>query len=121
MDTIKNIESKLGILKIDSNVKNEIRSVVTSNISRNLKSKVALTPKDKLFEQNLKLTKAFIKNHKEKIFFAKADEGNVTVCMKVDEYKEKMKLLLNDRHTYKIEKRNSLTRLQNKVEKFNSN
>ena len=42
VDTIKNIESKLGILEIDNNVKNKIRSVITSNISQNLKNKAAL-------------------------------------------------------------------------------
>ena len=92
--------------------------MITSIISQNLKNKAALPYKDKIFEHNLKLTKAFIKNHKEKIFFTKADKGNVTVCMKVDEYKEKMKLLLNDRHTYKIEKRNPLISLQNEVKKI---
>ena len=84
--TIKNLESKLSVIDIGNNVKNEIRSVITNNTRQNLKNKIALSYTEKLFEHNLKMTKLFIKNNKDNIFFTKADKGNVTVCMKVDAY-----------------------------------
>ena len=83
VDTIKNVESKLGIIDIDNNVKNDIRAVITKNIRQNLKNKVDLSHTEKIFEENVKITKLVLKNQKEKdkVFFTKVDKGNVTVCI----------------------------------------
>ena len=63
---------------------------------------------DKTFDFNLKTTNLFIKNNKATFFFTKADKSNVTVCMNVDDYKSKIKLLVIDKNTYKIVKRNKI-------------
>ena len=93
-------------MEIDNDVKNEIRTVITKNIRQNLKNKVSLTYADEIFGYNLKTTKLFIENNKDTIFFTKSDKGNVTVCISVDAYKPKIKLLLNNNtNTYNVTKR----------------
>jgi len=44
-------------------------------------------------------TNKFLKNNKN-IMFTRADKGNTTVAMNIDNYKEKMNLLLSDSDTY---------------------
>lgn len=53
----------------------------------------------------------FLKDNKQ-IIIVKADKGGATVAMLLDDYKEKMTLMLSDTTTYELQARNPLTKLE---------
>ena len=52
------------------------------------------------------------------LIFTKSDTGNITVYLNIDEYREKMNILLNDKNTYIQVNKNPLKVLQNKTSKI---
>ena len=88
IDTIKNVESSLLSLDINSDLKNEIREKVTNNIMHNFNKDTHISMKDRNFANKLKVTKQFLKNNPD-IVFANADKGNLTVCLKKSTYNTK--------------------------------
>ena len=116
-NTIKNLENSLEVLKLDVDTKNSIRQQAV----RIIKVHSLNTPHMNKFEResfdNLLFTKRFLKENPN-IFFTKSGKGNVTVCLNVDDYQDKMKILLNDKDTYTIVPRNPLKILQSKTSKI---
>ena len=111
IDTIKNVESSLLSLDINSDLKNEIREKVTNNIMHNFNKDANISMEDRNFANKLKVTKQFLKNNPD-IFFTNADKGNLTVCLKKSTYNTKMTDLLSNTSTYISITRNPLKKLQ---------
>ena len=120
--TIKNFEFSFknqSIVPIQ-----DLRERLIKNIELVSNRPQVLTKHDKELSKDLTFTSQFCKNNPS-VFFTRADKGNLTVCLNKEDYKTKMKLLLNDTKTYKIRKRNPLQSLQSKVHnilsQFNDN
>uniref|UniRef100_A0ABD2W8E4 Reverse transcriptase domain-containing protein n=1 Tax=Trichogramma kaykai TaxID=54128 RepID=A0ABD2W8E4_9HYME len=112
VDTIKNVESCISQLRLEeTDVQNDIRNIVVNNLKSSTKNMMNVSKSDQLLNDKLQQTRDFLKDNKH-LFFTKADKGNVTVCMEVDEYNNKMSLLLNDEKTYEKVKRNPLSKLR---------
>ena len=63
IDTIKNVESSLLSLDINSDLKNEIREKVTNNIMHNFNKDTHISMEDRNFVNKLKVTKQFLKDN----------------------------------------------------------
>lgn len=85
----------------------KIANKITS-FKRNLKN----TDKEKFILTIYEETKKIIKEHEEKIIITSADKGNKTVIMYKEDYKRKMKELLEDKTTYKQIEIDPTTKLQ---------
>ena len=117
LTTIKDVESNLKNLDLHNDVKNEIRENLTSVTSNNHKRSVHISHQEKLFSTNLTKTKSYLK-HNPNIFFTHADKGNLTICINVLDYQNKMVDLLKDNNTYKLVNKNPLPKLQSDVYKI---
>ena len=113
VSTVKNLESGLNSLNLDNDTITEIREGIVDNITRHSKKSIHISESDREFAKNLVHTKTFLKNNND-IFFTKADKGNLTVCMNISDYKQKMNTLLEDKSTYLVINKNPLKPLQKK-------
>ncbi|XP_023313828.1 uncharacterized protein LOC111693448 [Trichogramma pretiosum] len=106
VETVKNLESCISA--------NDIRCTVLENFKRTASNKNHFNRFD--YETHIKMRQArsFLKNNKH-LFFTKADKGNATVCMQVDDYIEKMTTLLNDDETYEKIDRDPFESLQTRT------
>ena len=111
---IKNIEQLLDITQFNTEIKNDIRKIITTNIKSHNKKIKHISYEERLFAQRLRITKSFLRENKN-IFFTFADKGNITVAIDSLTYKDKMTLMLSDTNTYKKVKRNPLATLQKNV------
>ena len=69
IDTIKNVESSLLSLDINSDLKNEIIEKVTNNIMHNFNKDTHISMEDRNFANKLKVTKQFLKNNLDIFFY----------------------------------------------------
>ncbi|KAL7307629.1 hypothetical protein TKK_0000317 [Trichogramma kaykai] len=100
VEVIKNLESSLGGIEINDNIKNSIRNKATKIIVNNLNNKKHLTSEQRAFQMKITRTVKFIKEN-PKILITNSDKSNKTVCMWKEEYLDKMNRLLKDTNTYK--------------------
>ena len=60
-----------------------------------------ISVEDREFSKKLSATHKFLKVNQD-IFFTNADKGNMTVCLKKDDYVKKMENILSDKSTYTV-------------------
>ncbi|KAJ8685406.1 hypothetical protein QAD02_021199 [Eretmocerus hayati] len=117
IETIKNVEKLLGTFPFDDELATIIRSNVVENIhSHSKKQKKHIKYEDRLIAQKIEESKEFSKENE--VLFTMADEGNVTVAMKYEMYKDKMYDLLSDNDTYVPVNSNPLGSLQKNVKEL---
>ena len=109
--SMKNIEHSISNLDFDNKIKDNLRSNIVDSIISCSKNKAHVPHNEKILTQKYLETKKFI-NDNPHLFFTRSDKGNVTVCLKTDDYVAKMLLLLNDKNTYTLINKNPLKKLQ---------
>lgn len=81
-------------------VRNKAVNIISNHIHRIRKT--PLHESERFLLNCYDETAKFLNRHKsDRIMVCKADKGNVTVIMKIDDYEEKMGTLVNDQNTYK--------------------
>lgn len=93
--------------------KEQARARIATRIS-NYKRNIKNSEKEKFILYSYEEAKRFLKKHENTIIVTTADKGNKTVVMYKDEYRKKMKELLNDKKTYKIIEADPTEKLINK-------
>ena len=118
-DTIKNIEQLFNNYEFDSEVVNDIRYSVISNINKHLNKNKHISMLEKCFQDDIIYTKKYLKNTNHNIFFTNADKGNSTVALDRSFYNLKMENeILNDSSTYIQLDFNPLTQLRKDTQNF---
>jgi len=108
---IKDIESNKRC-----NIKQQLtmRNKIISHLHRFLHTKT----KKNFIEETLisahRSSQLFLKNNSD-IIFTRADKGNITVAMNKTDYIKRMEVLLNDKMTYSIVKKNPIQSIERQL------
>jgi len=101
---------KKNLFKSLDEISEPIRNQSTTIIKRLILSNPKLDNNKKLLFSWYHSTENFIKEHPE-ILFTKANKGNITVALKIDDYLSKMADIFSDANTYKIINNNPIKKL----------
>jgi len=112
VEFIKYIENNL-FREVDS-ISSEVRSQSIPIIKRMFKIKNNMNVNEKFLLRCLQITKKFVKDNTD-ILFTKADKGNATVAIDIDDYNSKMIEMFSDSDTYIVVKRDPLRKLSDNV------
>lgn len=97
---LADVELTLGSFCTDENIDN-IRSIITTQITNFLKTDPKLNPNEKLIMRSFNNLEIFLKKNSDLIIL-NSDKSNKTVIMKRVDYFTKMDRLLDDKETYEI-------------------
>lgn len=113
-DTIQNLEHLLDSATVDDVVKDKIQETLCLNFKTNIAIANCISKEYREFSKKLSETRQFSSNN-YKICFTNAGKGNLSVCMYVSEYNNRMERLLSDKRIYKQRKINSSESLRKRT------
>ena len=119
MEIITNVE--YGLVDETETIKNRIRLGMTGIIKNKINKSTNCNNNNdgmqRILNKNIKETNIFIKANPE-LVICRADKSNKTVVLSEQQYNNKMMLLLNDKNTYKENKHDPTSTIQNKMNKL---
>ena len=100
---------------LNKNADNKLRNDVLHIINSHVKNKPHISYSDKVINNNILLTKKFLKQNPN-VFFTKADKGNATVAIEHNVYIQKVEEALGDDSYYiPLEKKNPINIARKKM------
>lgn len=117
INTIADIEQYIQSIEDNGDKEKEVaRTILANNITK-FKKNTKNSPREKFILTIYNKTKEFLKKHKN-IIITQADKGNRTVALYKNEYKIKMKALLDDKNTYRKLRTDPTMKLQKENNKM---
>ena len=99
VNTIKELESKFERVNFDDSVKDKFRRNMCGIFQSQLRNRGCFSLYDRSLSNKLAHTKSLLKQNPE-VFFTRADKGNLSVCLYLSDYQDRMHKLLSDTDTY---------------------